>query len=396
MVKSGGRETSGVVMSTIITVHGTNASGPEEGVNWWQKGSEFERDIRELVESENGQLSFQPHIWDGANSEKSRRKAGEALYDRMTQLETMSDPYTMIGHSHGGSVIASSLMAGAKDKNALANLKSWLTIGTPFISLRKNLLLFSRLNSYGKAMYVSLATLIFTMIAVVASNLTSPQIGGVGHALYAGFNFLLALMFTVSFFIFCFLLIYIDRRKNYLYGWRNRKFFVENFDPRYVALNHRDDEAVQGLTYLKGFDFEIFSKAFAVQFLSLLAVFFVPLMIVITASSKTAVREVAEFAAFSFENEAFISENVKLLERLGFKFDLEKKIVESSDSNILQNIEVLVIGTVSLTKIAHVGRQFGGLTALIALIGISIAAISIISIFSLVVIVYLSKAQATF
>ena len=111
-------------MSTIITIHGTNASGPEEGVNWWQKGSEFERDIRELVEAEDGELNFQPHIWDGANSEVSRRRAGEALYNRIKKLEAASDPYTMIGHSHGGSVIASSLMAGAKDKNALANLRS--------------------------------------------------------------------------------------------------------------------------------------------------------------------------------------------------------------------------------------------------------------------------------
>src|SRR5262245_62668225 len=63
---SSGWSAEGVIVATIITVHGTNASGPEEGIKWWQKGSEFEKHIHELVESEDGShLTFQPHIWAG-------------------------------------------------------------------------------------------------------------------------------------------------------------------------------------------------------------------------------------------------------------------------------------------------------------------------------------------
>jgi hypothetical protein len=50
-------------MATVITVHGTNATGPESGNRWWQKGSPFEKQLRELVESEDGDLNFEPLIW---------------------------------------------------------------------------------------------------------------------------------------------------------------------------------------------------------------------------------------------------------------------------------------------------------------------------------------------
>jgi len=60
-------------MTTILTVHGTFATGPEEGENWWQKQSPFEARIKELIEPQSGELQWQPVIWDGANSENSRR-----------------------------------------------------------------------------------------------------------------------------------------------------------------------------------------------------------------------------------------------------------------------------------------------------------------------------------
>ena len=61
-------------MATIVTVQGTNASGSEEGDKWWQKGSTFEHDLRRLIQAKDGNLEFKPHIWDGANSEISRRR----------------------------------------------------------------------------------------------------------------------------------------------------------------------------------------------------------------------------------------------------------------------------------------------------------------------------------
>jgi hypothetical protein len=56
-------------MATIIAVHGTFSSGAETGSKWWQKGSPFEAELRNLVEGTDGQLDFVPHLWDGLNSE---------------------------------------------------------------------------------------------------------------------------------------------------------------------------------------------------------------------------------------------------------------------------------------------------------------------------------------
>jgi hypothetical protein len=84
-------------MATIITVHGTFASGPEEGEKWWQKGSEFERDVREFVEAENGNLDFRPHIWDGMNSETSRRAAGRDLLQEVKRLEARNEQILPVG-----------------------------------------------------------------------------------------------------------------------------------------------------------------------------------------------------------------------------------------------------------------------------------------------------------
>jgi hypothetical protein len=41
----------------------------EEGINWWQKGSDFEHDVRAYVEAEDGKLEFRPFIWDAESNE---------------------------------------------------------------------------------------------------------------------------------------------------------------------------------------------------------------------------------------------------------------------------------------------------------------------------------------
>ena len=110
-------------------------------------------------------------------------------------------------------------------------------------------------------------------------------------------------------------------------------------------------------------------------------------------------RDVAEFALFRYDNEARMSREVEDLRKLGFEFDLEKKIVVSNESNILQNIAVLARAAITpLTEdlFYSITDRFGLFADIIALMDISIAVISITSIFCLIVIVYLSKAQATF
>jgi hypothetical protein len=78
-------------MATVITVHGTNASGPEHGDRWWQKGGVLEAHLARWVEDSNGPFKLAPLIWDGANQETSRRAGAEKLLSEMEKLEAAGE-----------------------------------------------------------------------------------------------------------------------------------------------------------------------------------------------------------------------------------------------------------------------------------------------------------------
>jgi hypothetical protein len=145
-------------MATIITVHGTFSSGPESGEKWWQKGSPLENELRSLVEGEDGRLDFVPHVWDGLNSENSRRAAGEELFNRLIGLEKKGERYCLIGHSHGGSVVLASLLNSTRRRRKLSGLSRWITVATPFIAFARKPLLFFRLGLLGKAALAAMLT----------------------------------------------------------------------------------------------------------------------------------------------------------------------------------------------------------------------------------------------
>jgi hypothetical protein len=159
-------------MGTIVTVHGTFAQGPDTGCKWWQKTSDFEAQLRGLVEATDGQLEFVPHGWTGLNSESARRRAGSDLFKRLQGFEAEERPYCVIGHSHGGSVIVHALAEGSHQKRDLPRLSRWITVGTPFIAYRNIKTVLSRFGVVGKAAYV-LAMTIAVLSAV--SSLSDPQ-----------------------------------------------------------------------------------------------------------------------------------------------------------------------------------------------------------------------------
>src|SRR5262245_49217613 len=154
-------------MATIITVHGTGATGAEEGQAWWQKGSTFEKHIRELVESEDGTLNVQPLVWDGNNSEASRRTAAINLYKAARELDSKGQKYCIVGHSHGGSIVANFLLFAASKRNPLRHLARWVTVGTPFIRSTKSMWLFSRSGLLGKSAMVSVAAFAFLLLIYI-------------------------------------------------------------------------------------------------------------------------------------------------------------------------------------------------------------------------------------
>jgi hypothetical protein len=267
-------------MATIITVHGTGATGPEEGDRWWQKGSPFEKHLRELVESEDGVLKFEPFVWDGANSEVSRRKSGEALYERLKQSETAEQSYVVVGHSHGGSVAAHALLDAAAHRNSLSLFRKWITVGTPFISFSNSLWLFAKLGISGKAAYVTIFSgwLMLLMLLVIANPPLSVSESERLLILVMASLMPLAIIYWV-----------VRRRvrqrlRLYSQSWRARA--RGNFSSKWTALVHENDEALQGLRALRGSKLEIFPRDFGVPALTATSIFVLPVSILLLASSQ--------------------------------------------------------------------------------------------------------------
>jgi hypothetical protein len=272
----------GFRMATIITVHGTGATGPEEGDEWWQKGSPFEKHLRELVESKDGLLRFQRLIWDGANSETSRRKAAGRLYEEVKKLEREGEKYSLVGHSHGGSVIVNALFLAASHANKLTNLTRVIAVGTPFIESVKSFWLFSRSGFLGKSVLVSTTASVFALGFVTLFFAFSK-----GRS-----NFLTNALFTTVFYLVPLTAVYsmlwlLNRRHYYMYRPTILRFSRTAYIPRLVSLCHKDDEAINGLKSLSNLDIQIFQRDFAVSFLALASLFLLPILLILLAMWPT-------------------------------------------------------------------------------------------------------------
>jgi hypothetical protein len=71
--------------------------------------------------------------WLGHNSERARRDAANRLLEFLAKYEEQEQPYHLIGHSHGGNVINHAIL---NQDGKLKFLRSWATIGTPFLHYR--------------------------------------------------------------------------------------------------------------------------------------------------------------------------------------------------------------------------------------------------------------------
>lgn len=122
----------------VILVHGTFASSADDcGNGWWQVGSNAYNGLKARLSSDVS-LAREGSIfrWSGDNTERARSKAAAQLLRFLEPLEKSGKPYHLIGHSHGGSVIWSALRIATARKKSLDRLKSWSTVGTPFLHHR--------------------------------------------------------------------------------------------------------------------------------------------------------------------------------------------------------------------------------------------------------------------
>ncbi len=52
-------------MPTISAVYGTFSAGPEEGEDWWQLGSSFERRTAQSLGGKDSKYDWRPFGWNG-------------------------------------------------------------------------------------------------------------------------------------------------------------------------------------------------------------------------------------------------------------------------------------------------------------------------------------------
>ena len=122
----------------VILVHGTYAADTEnDGQKWWQAGSPAAAQLkarlpRGVTIAEGAEVFH----WSGENSERARSKAALQLLERLRGLEAEGRDYHLVGHSHGGSVIWKTLKAKSLSRQPLDHLKSWTTVGTPYLQHR--------------------------------------------------------------------------------------------------------------------------------------------------------------------------------------------------------------------------------------------------------------------
>ncbi len=122
----------------VVLVHGTYASSEHDhGEAWWQVGSQAYQELQKRLPAQAELVGRgQVFRWSGENSERARSKAAAQLLDHLKAYENEGRPYHLIGHSHGGSVIWAALKLATLRRRDLKQLRSWSTVGTPFLHQR--------------------------------------------------------------------------------------------------------------------------------------------------------------------------------------------------------------------------------------------------------------------
>lgn len=144
--------------SVAVLVHGTYAgSEANTGHQWWQTGSPFSRKLRtHLPDGVNLAEDGEVFHWSGENSERARSKAALLLVRHLKKLEASGKDYHLVGHSHGGSVIWQALKMAALYKEKLLGLRSWTTVGTPYLQ-HKSRAAWNPLNVIGILLAIAIA-----------------------------------------------------------------------------------------------------------------------------------------------------------------------------------------------------------------------------------------------
>lgn len=293
-------------MATVVTVHGTfvHSAGTAEALNigdsggeaqWWQPGSEFERELRTYVAAADGQpINFVPFRWSSLNSELDRRNAGSGLLTELRRLDAQGEPYAVVGHSHGGSVVASALIESVAWKRPLTHLKRWVTVGTPFVGMRKEKFLFTRLTLPRKVMFVASLMLFLMFFFYMMGEVFGQGFIGRSERFWTALMFN-GLMMSLPILFFYIVFRVLDGRELMGYGrgavQRARDFYAD----KWLPLCHKDDEAVHGLRYLPKVKLNFFERDFATSTITKASIITLPLAYLFVVTSPTVMLGISDF-----------------------------------------------------------------------------------------------------
>ncbi|AHB48946.1 hypothetical protein W911_11880 [Hyphomicrobium nitrativorans NL23] len=291
-------------MATVVTVHGTYAHsggtaealqiGGEGTAEWWQQNGALARDLKTYVTgSADGRLDFVPFTWSANNSELDRRRGGSELLKLLRSLDEKEEPYAVVGHSHGGSVISAALIESVARGKPLTHLKRWVTVGTPFVGMRKERFLFSRVSLTGQVIFVASLMLFMMFLFFVAGELLS---GGfdVGPEGYSGLLFS-GTMMSLPILFYYVVFRYLDHRKLIGYSRGTAGKARAAYADKWLPLVHKDDEAVHGLRYLPKAELHFFEDDFAAGTLTKASIVALPLIYLMIVMSPKIMLGLSDF-----------------------------------------------------------------------------------------------------
>ena len=222
----------------VLLIHGTGAASEEsKGSKWWQRGSVFWEKLHERFPDKSIFCDAVFH-WSGKNLESDRRQAAaKLLADVLDPLEKRGQPYHLIGHSHGGTVIWLALREAEKRQTPLNHLRSWCTVGTPFFQYDLSLA-----AKIGRAMplFFSWIWILCGLLVIVASL--------AAHFL-EGDKWDPASISLGAFWVVLGGLVWWGARTIKMPYGSLSDAAMARYGPRWLGLRSADDEAINGLKH---------------------------------------------------------------------------------------------------------------------------------------------------
>ncbi|NOU05662.1 MAG: alpha/beta hydrolase [Hyphomicrobiaceae bacterium] len=262
----------------LVMVHGTGAGDiVTTGKSWWQLGSPFQKELARRLDLDPSRVEIVPFQWElGPNSENGRRLAAEALYTKLKEFDQAGQDYYLVGHSHGGSVIHHALLYATARGKPFERLKSWCTVGTPFLEYRANRFLHSRLGNTGLTVYASAVGALIIAAGLAAMYLfgATPFWKSVNdtlgkHALIGFYIPVIAALTTYGV-VSLSVLYNIARYRGGSYPQAVKQKVANLYADRWLGLWHQDDEAISALSNVKNVSGPIIPSSFLVPFISIL------------------------------------------------------------------------------------------------------------------------------